>query len=50
MVVAREMGMSEDEFFHSCPVFFNEVAEKFYEKKTAEMRMMAQIGGGLVGG
>lgn len=29
MVCAKEMGMSEDEFWHSCPIFFNEVFEKY---------------------
>lgn len=31
MVLARQMGMSEEEFWHSCPIFFNECAEKFME-------------------
>ena len=31
MVAARKMGMSEDEFWHSCPVFFNECLEIFSE-------------------
>lgn len=29
MVLAREMGLSEEEFFHSDPIFFNECASKF---------------------
>ena len=33
MVCAREMGMSEDEFFRSCPVFFIECYEAFQERK-----------------
>ena len=35
MVDAREMGMTEDEFFHSCPVFFCEQYEIFWH--TLEM-------------
>lgn len=31
MVLAREMGMSEEEFWGSCPIFFNECLEKFLE-------------------
>ena len=33
MTCAREMGMTEDEFWKSDPVFFNECLEKFYERK-----------------
>ena len=29
MVVARKMGMNEDEFWNSDPVFFNECLEVF---------------------
>lgn len=31
MVLARQMRMSEEEFWNSCPIFFNECAEKFME-------------------
>ena len=31
MVIAREMGYSEAEFWDSDPIFFNQVADKFYE-------------------
>lgn len=31
MVAARKMGMSEEEFWSSCPVFFNECLEKYME-------------------
>ena len=31
MVWARKMGMSEDEFMHSDPIFFNECLEIFIE-------------------
>lgn len=33
MVAARAMGMSEDEFWNSCPFFFNDCLEKFAEMK-----------------
>ena len=39
IVLARKMGMSEKEFWNSCPIFFNECLEKFYE-----------LGGGEYGG
>ena len=31
MVMARKMGMSEDEFMNSDPIFFNECLEIFME-------------------
>ena len=31
MVCAKTMGMSEDEFWNSCPIFFNECFEKYME-------------------
>nr|DAI70340.1 MAG TPA: hypothetical protein [Caudoviricetes sp.] len=34
------MGMTEEEFFHSCPIFFNEQYEVFCERKVEEMRML----------
>ena len=37
---AREMGMTEDEFFHSCPVFFCEQYEIFCEKKARMVRTL----------
>ena len=40
MVDAREMGMTEDEFFHSCPVFFCEQYEIFCEKKARKVRTL----------
>jgi hypothetical protein len=40
MVDAREMGMTEDEFFHSCPVFFCEQYEIFCEKKARMVRTL----------
>ena len=36
LVCARKMGMSEEEFWNSCPIFFNEqldVFEKMNERK-----------------
>lgn len=38
MVDAREMGMTEEEFFHSCPVFFCEQYEIFKNKRAEEVR------------
>jgi hypothetical protein len=29
------MGMSEEEFFNCDPIFFNEMYEKFWERKKA---------------
>lgn len=40
MVCAREMGMSEEEFWHSCPIFFNECYQVFSQRKREEMRMI----------
>jgi hypothetical protein len=40
MVDAREMGMTENEFFHSCPVFFCEQYEIFCEKKARMVRTL----------
>ena len=40
MVDAREMGMTEDEFFHSCPAFFVEQYEIFCEKKARMVRTL----------
>jgi len=40
MVVAREMGMSESEFWNSDPIFFNECYEIFLRKKMEEVRML----------
>ena len=37
MVIAREMGFSEQEFWNSDPVFFNEVAEKYYALQRRKM-------------
>lgn len=37
MVCAKEMGMSEKEFWNSCPVFFNECYEAYVEKRKEEM-------------
>ena len=32
-ICAAEMGMSEEEFFNCDPIFFNEMYEKFWERK-----------------
>lgn len=42
MVCARKMGMSEDEFWNSDPVFFNECLEVFTELEKRK-------GGALIG-
>ena len=39
MVCAREMGMSEEEFFNSDPIFFNECYEIFKERETRKWQM-----------
>ncbi len=38
MVSAREMGMSEEEFWNSDPIFFNECYEAFQTKRAQEVR------------
>lgn len=40
MVAAREMGMSESEFWNSDPIFFNECYEIFQLRKREEVRML----------
>ena len=40
MVCAREMGMSEKEFFSSCPIFFNECYQVFWKRKQEEVRVL----------
>lgn len=40
MVSAKEMGMSEEEFFNSCPIFFNECYELFVKRKREEVMML----------
>lgn len=37
MIAAREMGMSEEEFFNSDPIFFNECYEIFRDRKRKEL-------------
>lgn len=32
-ICAAEMGMSEEDFFNCDPIFFNEMYEKFWERK-----------------
>jgi len=36
MVIAKRMGMSEEEFWNSCPFFFNKLSEKFFELERRE--------------
>lgn len=33
LVTAREMGMSEEEFWNSCPIFYNEQLEAYGRRK-----------------
>ena len=40
MVCAREMGMSEEEFMHSCPIFFNECYRIFLQRKREEVKAL----------
>lgn len=40
MVCARLMGMSEEEFMNSCPIFFNECYQAFMERRSEEVRML----------
>ena len=40
MICARKMGMSEEEFWNSCPIFFNECYQVFMERKQEEVRML----------
>ena len=39
-MAAREMGMSETEFWESDPIFFNKCYEAFQRKKQREMRRL----------
>lgn len=38
MVVAKEMGMSDEDFWDSCPIFFNERMEEFYKMKEEKIK------------
>lgn len=40
MISAREMGMSEDEFWNSCPIFFNECYEEYIRRKRKEVESL----------
>lgn len=37
MICAREMGMNEEEFFGSCPIFFVECYQEFCKRKREEV-------------
>lgn len=37
MVAARKMGMSEEEFWNSDPIFFNECYEIFARERESEV-------------
>lgn len=43
MICAREMGMSEKEFWNSCPIFFNECYEVFVKRRMNEVRNLYGI-------
>lgn len=43
MVAAREMGMSEAEFWNSDPIFFNECYEAYQKKKRREVMALYGI-------
>jgi hypothetical protein len=36
------MGMSEQEFWDSCPIFFNELAALYYKEKAATAQKIAE--------
>lgn len=38
MTAARKMGMSEEEFWNSDPVFFNECYEEFQRDRRQEVK------------
>ena len=40
MMIAREMGMSEEEFWNSDPIFFCKCYEKFCERKIDEVKAL----------
>ncbi len=37
VMVARKMGMSEEEFYNSDPIFFNRCCELFQRQKESEV-------------
>ena len=40
MMAARRMGMSEEEFWNSDPIFFNECYEVFQKEKRKEVEAL----------
>lgn len=40
MIAARKMGMSEEEFWNSDPIFFNECYEVFQKEKRKEVEAL----------
>ena len=34
MIASKEMGMSEEEFWNSCPIFFNECYSEFKSRQV----------------
>ena len=41
MIIAREMGFSESEFWNSDPIFFNLQAESYYKHKEEKYNALA---------
>lgn len=40
MIAARKMGMSEEEFWNSDPVFFNECFEAYQKDREREVKAL----------
>lgn len=40
MTAAREMGMSEEEFWNSDPVFFNECYREYQKRQVQKMEAL----------
>lgn len=40
MLASREMGMSEDEFWNSDPIFFNRCYERYQERRIKEVEQL----------
>lgn len=39
-MTAKEMGMSEEEFWNSDPIFFHKCYEKFCQRKIEELKLL----------
>lgn len=40
MISAREMGMSEKEFYNSCPIFFVQCYQEFLRRKQEGVNVL----------